>query len=79
MERLIKAEKLKEIISDTWILNRIDEQPTVDAVEVVRCKNCDNYSEYTFNGQIHGVGFCDEWDGFTKETGYCHKADKIEK
>lgn len=38
--RLIDADKLKDIISDTWILDRIDEQPTVDAVPVVRCRNC---------------------------------------
>lgn len=30
MPRLIDADKLKDIISDTWILDRIDEQPTVD-------------------------------------------------
>jgi len=35
MPRLIDADKLKDIISDTWILDRIDEQPTVDA-ELVR-------------------------------------------
>lgn len=35
MPRLINADKLKDIISDTWILDRIDEQPTVD-VEPVR-------------------------------------------
>ena len=28
--RLIDADKLKGVISDTWILDRIDEQPTVD-------------------------------------------------
>lgn len=31
--RLIDADKLKDIISDTWILDRIDEQPTVDPVK----------------------------------------------
>lgn len=41
--RLIDADKLKDIISDTWVLDRIDEQPTVDAVEVVRCKDCIHY------------------------------------
>lgn len=34
MPRLIDADKLKDIISDTWILDRIDEQPTVDAEPV---------------------------------------------
>lgn len=38
--RLIDADKLKDIISDTWVLDRIDEQPTVDTVPVVRCKDC---------------------------------------
>ena len=27
------------------ILRRLDEQPTVDAVEVVRCKDCKRYSQ----------------------------------
>ena len=31
--RLIDADKLKDIISDTWILDRIDEQPTVDPIK----------------------------------------------
>jgi Pyruvate/2-oxoacid:ferredoxin oxidoreductase delta subunit len=39
-DRLISADKLKDVISDSWILDRIDEQPTVDAVRVVRCKDC---------------------------------------
>lgn len=29
--RLIDADKLKDIISDTWVLDRIDEQPTIEA------------------------------------------------
>lgn len=32
--RPIDADKLKDIISDTWVLDRIDEQPTIDAVPV---------------------------------------------
>ena len=28
--RLIDADKLKDIIDDTWVLDRIDEQPTID-------------------------------------------------
>jgi hypothetical protein len=39
-DRLISADKLKDIISDTWVIDRIDEQPTVDAVPVVRCRDC---------------------------------------
>lgn len=36
--RTIDADKLKDTISDTWILDRIDEQPTVDVVKWISCK-----------------------------------------
>ena len=50
--KLIDADKLKDTISDTWILDRIDEQPTIKAVKVAQwiedgygngemvCSNC---------------------------------------
>lgn len=37
------VDKLKEFISDTWILDRIDELPSIDAMEVVRCKDCKHF------------------------------------
>lgn len=40
MSRYIDADALKEKFTSKWILDRIDEQPTADVVEVVRCKNC---------------------------------------
>jgi hypothetical protein len=49
MDRLIKANALKERIREVYTVaddeesgmeQIVDEQPTVDAVEVVRCKNC---------------------------------------
>ena len=36
--RLIDADKLKDTISDTWILDRIDEQPTADPVKWIPVK-----------------------------------------
>lgn len=43
----------------------IDEAPTIDAVEVVRCKDCDNYA---------GYGMYCAWDVLTGDMGYCHHA-----
>ena len=78
MPRLIDANKLRKDIldlpncyngfSDTYdkamIIDLIDEQPTVDAVEVVRCKNCKYYlsdeptiCELTMCG-ANDEGFC---------------------
>ena len=43
MSRYIDAEALKEEFTckgDEWINNIIDNEPTIDAVSVVRCKEC---------------------------------------
>lgn len=51
--RLIDAEAMREywlengeneyVYDTNAVLDSIDEQPTVDAVEVVRCKDCKHY------------------------------------
>lgn len=41
--RLIDADAYKKYLDDNWIVanhDAIDAQPTIDAVEVVRCKDC---------------------------------------
>ena len=43
MSRYIDADALKEEFTckgDEWINNIIDSEPTIDAVSVVRCKEC---------------------------------------
>ena len=75
-KRLIDANALKanfsilgEFAKDLWhaatILSVIDNAPTVEAVEVVRCKDCKHYvlqacacRNDNFNGIIHMNGFC---------------------
>ena len=76
MPRLINADKLRKDVldlpncyngfSDTYdkamIIDLVDEAPTVDAVEVVRCKDCEYY-----NGEYK---YCVN-DIFVKPNGYC--------
>lgn len=75
--RLIDADRLKDSIMFTcdlggWIgetllqikklaVKYIENAPTIDAVEVVRCKDC-KYSHMTYDGCCK---YCDEleWDG----------------
>lgn len=52
-------------IGINWGRNTIADAPTVDAVEVVRCKDCKNYNVYRLechNGHMNGYigmdGFC---------------------
>ena len=64
--RLIDADKLKEwflrpysneeTYSNIDICSRINSAPTVDAVEVVRCKDCKNYG--TDGNRLNCIVFC---------------------
>ena len=47
----------------------IDEQPTVDAVEVVRCKDCVSYG---------GTGWCCEHDTCMEENDFCSYGERRE-
>ena len=59
------------------IYGLIKEIPTVDAVEVVRCKECRYYTSYM---SPHGInmtecdyGHCHAW---TEPNGYCHRGKR---
>lgn len=84
--RLIDADKLSEWIAEQFcedmpkhwdstaesILRHLNKMPTVDAVEAVRCKNCENWIQH------------DRWshcylDGReTTENDFCSWAERIE-
>ena len=89
MPRLIDAEKLRKDVldlpncyngfSDTYdkamIIDLIDEQPTVDAEPVVRCKECNCWHT---EGQ-----YCDRfgvmWEEFdTSPNDYCSRGERRE-
>ena len=83
MSRYIDADHLKKSAealqdcyngySDTYdkacIIGLIDEEPTADVVEVVRCKDCAN-AMYTENGDI----FC---DGIRDANWFCADGEKV--
>ena len=49
--------------------------PAVDAVEVVRCKDCKwSFHDLTGNGVALS---CEMWDDYrTTEEGYCHRSER---
>lgn len=73
--RLIDANALKDL-RDRCILGEvkfddeydmIDKCPTVDAEDVVRCKDC-------YQSEVIGnVLYCTYWRKNTDENGYCHE------
>ena len=46
----------------------IDNAPTIDAVEVVRCKDCENSDRIPC-----GALYCYQWNRNADENGYCHE------
>lgn len=90
MARLIDADELREdwlengeneyVYNTNDFLDSIDAQPTVDALEVVRCKECFN------RGNVYKCPMCceetfyDKDDGMniylednTEDDGFCHR------
>lgn len=92
MKRLIYAHKLRKDIldlpncpngfSDTYdkatIVDMIDEQPSVDAVPVIRCKDC----KYSSPNQVYGCrihSFADDIDKRLYADDFCSQAEKKEE
>lgn len=54
MARYIDADRARETATIDLVVHHLDRQPTVDAVEVVRCKDCKNCS----HDKIFGHYWC---------------------
>lgn len=59
-------------------MKHIDNAPTVDAVEVVRCKDCKHWLK-DFAGCSEFVGRCDYANYMIGANGYCLYGEKMEK
>lgn len=57
----------------------IDNAPTIDAVKVVRCKDC-KYLERNYCDEYGDLEplFCKNWVAGVDEDGYCYEAERRE-
>ena len=90
MSKLIYADSLRQDIlalpncyngfSDTYdkacIIGVIDEQQPVDAVPVVRCKDCKHYDIEIPSRCIKDRCYCATVDSFMKTTDFCSYAER---
>ena len=49
--------------------------PPVDAVEVIRCKDCKHYQEWDDGNPPTCMKWTDQWDMATEPNGYCHRGE----
>lgn len=62
--------KTKAIIK--LAIQTADAQPTIDAVKVIKCKDCRFFEDEDYYGNC----YCEEWGNITNANGYCHDAER---
>ena len=87
--RLIDADKFLEKMQGTYryfaVKFDIEEAPTVDAVTVVRCKDCIYHEDNPDNADFGWFPpdkqdcWCNYWDNITNKQGFCSYGEKIKK
>lgn len=60
------------------VIKTINEQPTVEAMEVVRCKECEQWGKIKHPAQTERIKVCGWGRYFTGENGYCVYGEKVE-
>lgn len=85
--RLINADEIKKREHDVILANgakhrcfdttRLYEIPTVDAVPVIRCKDCKYYQRKSLTDDEWK--WCMQWHNYTDENVYCSLAERKEE
>lgn len=55
----------------------INKMPSIDAVQVIRCKDCKQCRKTILFG--HFATVCDYWIKLTDDDGYCNNAERKEE
>ncbi len=77
--RLIDADALENLLQKDGhetLVHYIHLQPTIDAVPVVRCKDCKHYNTI---GCSKGFGWCENIDRGTSDNFYCANGKQLNK
>jgi hypothetical protein len=90
--RLIDADKLKAkvraqewkrdptiMLALNWIYMLIDDSPTIEAVPVVRCKECGHYDTTGYPALNLGTGWCDKMYRGVHDDFYCSYGERREE
>lgn len=71
--RLVNLDAVIDCLELEWGYEGMREDlhslPVVDAMPVVRCKDCANFRQ-----NVHGVCWCDEYGGAITPEDYCSRA-----
>lgn len=71
--RLIDADKLKKLFDEI-----VDQHPTVDAVPVIRCKDCKHYKPQYYSDGSYAGNCRYVWVAMA-DDGFCHMGQRKEE
>lgn len=85
--RLIDADVLQKALANMWyesqisvtgisVSELIDEQPTIEAVEVVRCKDCIHHDDFIIGEEGSLLCWKDGTDRVVSAMGYCECGER---
>lgn len=76
MPRLIDADRARETATIDLVAHHIDRQPTVDAVPVVRCKDCKRFSACEEVEGVSWTGYCNYGEFHTDDEDFCSRGER---
>ena len=59
------------------VMDEIIEAPEVDAVQVMRCRDCENSEPCPVAGVCYI--YCNKWERISEKNGYCHCGAKMDE
>ena len=76
---LIDAMYVAKVTSAYEAQDIINSAPTIEAVNVVRCKDCKFWGTQTmqFNNNLV-IACCKQWMQYSRMNGYCHNGERKE-
>lgn len=75
IDREAVLKKMQNWNTKERLINCVEYAPAVDAVEVVRCKECKNYNT---EGCSDGWGWCEASNSGTHDNRYCSDGERRE-
>lgn len=75
IDSLYSCEGLKGRRTIEAVVTTINEQPTVEAIPVVRCKDCEHWGAWYVPDATNKVKVCENAGYMVGENGYCCYAD----
>ena len=80
LESIEKVSVKGNVLDDDWVYRFVQEFPSIDAVQVVRCKDCENWDTSwkptRATGEEH---WCSAHDIYMRPNDYCSMAERKKK